>query len=440
MKRKWMNKILFCALAVSLVLATVACSGTEETAAEDNKTAVEHESAAGEKTVVNFWHSFSSTNGELLDKSIAAFNASQDEVEVVGTYQGTYDEVVPKAQAAVSAGEIPDIMMTVADYVGIFSEAGIFADLKPYMAESGINEDDFIEGFVWDYYIDDKMIAIPFGRSTPVLFVNKDMMKEVGLETPTTWEEMDTVCNALVVKDGDEVSRYGVAMPYDTWYFFMGVDQAGGSLLNEEGTGLGCIEDGTALKAFTYYQDMANSNAMYYGPTTDSNTVCRQLFLDGKAAMFIASSGNLAAVHGNAEFDYELAWLPEGEKRVIPTGGCSLAIMEGSQHKDAAWKFFEWLLTDPEGITAIVLGTGYLPITYSMAESAPIQEMWKQNPNSRVAFEQLEYASDKGHRSPEIGAIITELYTTIQAVMYDNEDVKTQLDMLAKNVEIILAD
>ena len=75
-----------------------------------------------------------------------------------------------------------------------------------------------------------------------------------------------------------------------------------------------------------------------------------------------------------------------------------------------------------------------------MSESSAIQEVWASNPYGKVAFEQLEYASDKSHRVPQIGTILNELLVAVQAIMYDNEDVQEQLDILADSVETIMAE
>lgn len=449
---KSFRKTLAMLLATSLVICMFGgcsgggdaseASGAESTAApaESSKDAATPAPASGDKAVVEFWHSMSGKNGELIDQMAVAFNEAHDDIEVVATFQGSYWEAAAKAQTAVSAGENPDILMMGADHVGIFaSEENLLADLTPYLAQSGIDKEDFVEALTWDYFVDDKLVALPFGRSTPILYVNTDMIQEAGLSIPTTWEEMETVSNALVQKEGDEITRFGFGMPYDTWYWFMIVAQAGGRFFNEEQTGLGCVEDGTMLAGFSYLQNLHNSGAMYFGPTVDSGATTRQMFLNQQAAMLMTSVGDYGTIKENADFNFEIAWMPKGKEQVVPTGGNSVVMMEAASDKDAAWEFMRWVIQEPEGGLFFVMNTGYIPYTYSMTESEQIKELWANDPNYETAFKQLELASDRGHRSPKGGTVMNELYVAIQAIMYDNEDVQQQIDILADSVADIMA-
>ncbi|NLG88156.1 MAG: ABC transporter substrate-binding protein [Clostridiaceae bacterium] len=422
MKLKSIIVFLVCA---AMVLSMVACSpktsGEPAKPAETAPKADETGGAtkgtpSGGKVTVDFWHSMSGATGELLDSIIAQFNSEHDNIEVVGTFQGGYWEAASKAQTAIAAGENPDVLMMGADHVSIFAqEEGLLEDLIPYMKKSGISPDDFVESLSWDYKINGKMIAIPFGRSTPALYVNKDMLKEAGVEVPKTWDEMEQVCK-VIVEGG--YAEYGFAMPYDTWFVFMITAQYGGKFFNEDQTALGCIEDGSLERGLTMFQNMAKKKYMFYGPTDNSFNVCTGLFLDRGCAMVLASTGNLSGIARDASFDFELAFVPAGTVQTVPTGGNSLVMMAASDSKEEAWEFLRWLIQEEAGNATFVKGTGYLPTTYSMTEMPIIQEYWKQNPHAKTAFEQLKYATDPHRR---------KLFVTVFACQHIKLSSKAQL-------------
>ena len=339
--------------------------------------------------------------------------------------------------SAASAGISPDILMMGADHVSIFATEDALIDLVPHMRRTGFDPGDFIDAFSWDYRINNGagMIAIPCGRSTPILYVNMDIFNSMGLSPPTTWDEWRTIAEAMVIRQGAEVTRFGLALPSnDTWYWFMVVAQAGGQFVNSERTGLGCVEDGTAVEAFTFLQDLHKSGAMFYG----SGSAGIQLFREGRTAMLITSVASLGGISTTVDFNWNVVHVPRGRVQVVPTGGNAVAIMDASSVQEEAWSYLDWFLKDPNGVLSYIIGSGYLPITQSMANSDTMRNEWNRVPQKRIAFDQLQFANDRGHRIPEVGDITNPLLDLAQAVMHDNADVRTQIDVLARNVADIL--
>src|SRR5574341_1167097 len=58
---------------------------------------------------ITYWHSMSSTNGEVLAGLTDAFNSSQGDVHVNLVNQTSYDDTVEKFRNALATGEIPDV-------------------------------------------------------------------------------------------------------------------------------------------------------------------------------------------------------------------------------------------------------------------------------------------------------------------------------------------
>ncbi len=393
-----------------------------------------------EKTVVNFWHSMGGSNGELIDQLVAAYNGSQNQVEVIATFQGNYAEAAAKAEAAIFNNNAPDILQLAQDNVGRLAYNGIFANLLPYMEQDQIDPKDFVEAFVADAYYDDELIAIPFGRSAQIVYINEKIMEELNLQVPTTWEEMKAFCEAAVIKDeSGNVERYGIAIPFDQWNIFAFIQQAGSTFINEEGTSLGCYEDGTLVSIFEGLREMQQSGALYYCDPT--NNIAGSLFAEEKVIMKIESSGGIRSTYNTLEdkFPFIVAPMPAGKIASMPTGGNGIGILAASKNVDAAWDFVKWFITNDEGGLFFVQGSGYLPFTQTMAQSQTIQEMWKEYPNFKIAFEALENGDDS-YRVVNLTPLIAELNTCMSACLIDEADIQKSVDNLKDAVEIILAE
>ena len=441
MKKKFRS--LFVAFVTLALLLTAACSSNSGTSssngASSNNTGASSSSSgrsnAEGKTIVQFWHSMGGNNGTYIDEMVAAYNESQDEIEVVATFQGNYQETLTKVQQAVPAGTAPDISMIERAFIPLLAEAGVVEDLYPWLESTGMSEDDFVAGLMGNVKFNGELNALPFNRSLPLLHINKSMLDEVGMDIPTTWDELDKVANALVIGEDGNYTRYGYSMGYASWYPIAMIVQQGGKFYNDEGTGFGFNEEGKM--ALKFMKDMQKTGALYYPPNTDAGNIISSMFASGQVGMIMESTGLIGRFAGEVDFEYTAAFLPAGEKYGAPTGGANLVMFKDSKVKEAAWDFLHWVFNDPQGGVQFIIKSGYMPFTYAMAEEPAMKEHFEKVPAARIAFDQLEYAIDtNNHESfAEVDALFLK---AIEAIMYDDADIDSTIDaFLAEGTQII---
>lgn len=99
---------------------------------------------------------------------------------------------------------------------------------------------------------------MPFARSTPLFYYNKDMFAEIGVtEAPKTWDEFIGYAPQLVKKDGDTLTQAAFAHPssgsYIAWLFQGVVWQYGGQYsdaeFNMQLNQGGCIDAGNMYRS-----------------------------------------------------------------------------------------------------------------------------------------------------------------------------------------------
>ena len=88
-----------------------------------------------------------------------------------------------------------------------------------------------------------KTWGIPFQRSTIVLYYNKEMFKEAGLDPnqpPANWKEMLEYAQKLTKRDASgKVTQWGVQIPssgFPYWLFQALAIENGANLMNAAGT------------------------------------------------------------------------------------------------------------------------------------------------------------------------------------------------------------
>src|SRR5699024_2920647 len=108
----------------------------------------------------------------------------------------------------------------------------------------------------------------------------------------------------------------------------------------------------------------------------------------------LQSTGSLGNITESASFEVGTAFLPEQLQFGCPTGGTGLSIMSDiSEEKQQAAMDFATFCTNTENAAYWAKTTGYMPVRTSAIESDDFQAFLDENPNNKVAIEQLPKTS-----------------------------------------------
>lgn len=390
---------------------------------------------------IDFWYSIGGKNGEELKSLVDKFNSSQSEVKVNAVQQGDYYENATKLQSAIVANNQPDMTMLEASQVGQFGKSKALADLSSYFNKDEVGK--FQEGLLKNSYIDNKFVAMPFNRSTPVLYLNKNILKQAGLDEngPKNWEELKSYAKTIKEKVPGVV---GFETPIDIWFIEAGVFEQGGEMFTSDEKDV-AFQDG-GKKLLKLWQDMVKEGSMKAPAGQDYNAwdAANNDFLSGKVAMIQTSTGSLSGILQNSQGKFEVgtSFLPAGAKYAVPTGGANLSVLAKSsdKEKEASVKFMKFL-SQKENVAEFSKISGYIPTTKEALEDDEIKKLYEKSPQYKTAIEQLKTAGTspmvKGFR--EISVKIQEEFkkplvdttlSTDEAVEKAAKDVK---DILASN-------
>ncbi|WP_018130286.1 ABC transporter substrate-binding protein [Effusibacillus pohliae] len=347
-----------------------------------------------EPVTIDFWYSLSGKNGEVIKKMVDEFNQSQKEVKVNATFQGDYYTNHAKVMSAIAAGNQPDVTMIEVASVASFANNGALEDLTPYITgKDGIDKNDFIPGLLGNSTWNNKFYALPFNRSTPILYINKDKLKAAGLDEngPKTWDELESFAKKLSKKD----TEWGFSTPVDIWFYEALVAENGGEILSEDGK-QALVNSPQAVEPIKFWKKMIDEGAMKMPPGAkyDAWEVAENDFINGKVAMIFDSTGSLNSLMDKAKFRVGTAFLPKKETYGVPTGGANLVMLAKSKKKDAAWKFMKWM-TDKKQTIFWSQQTGYMPVRTSAVNSEEMLKFFAEKPQFKVAVDQLQYAQPR---------------------------------------------
>jgi multiple sugar transport system substrate-binding protein len=334
----------------------------------------------------NYWWD---DNGEILAKWAEANPNIEIKIETI-----PFEQFDTKELTALKGGGAPDIMFVNHVTVGAAAGTGGLEPLEPCLtSQPTMDPKDWIPGMWAVGTREGKQYTVPWDTDTRVLWYNKKLLAEAGVnEPPKTWEELQ----ASVKKIAD-LKKDGVY----PWYYFGGsywgvlyqdigpwLVQMDTSFLTPDGTKSAALDPKT-VQAFTHAVNLAKyapeAAVNNEGPESDA------LFAQGKLAYYVWGmwyTDTLKQQNPNAKFDvdYSVALLPgpEAGKTGSSNGGWQLAISKDSKYKNEACKFLAWV-TSPD---IMALGTkAHIPTRLSAQKAS----YFKGDPVVEKSMEQAAF-------------------------------------------------
>lgn len=418
-----LKKISLVIVAIMLILTVAACgqsaSTTQTSAGQESGNTQEstsneqneNEQSGSNPIEIHYWYAWGDKIGENNENLVKQFNESQNEIKVIAAYQGTYDDVHAKTQAAFAAGNAPEVTQNEIASVGIFASSGMTEDLTPFIERDNVDMDDFVDGLMGNSYVDGKIYALPYLRSTPLLYINATMAKEAGLDPagPKTWNELQEYARELTNPE----KRVGMTMPISIWYYEGFVAQSNGTMLSEDGT-QAAFNSSAGIDPVELWLKMKEEGILKIPTGDESGAIARQDFSNQMSGMYFSSTAdltNILEIAKGSGFELNATFMPANKNYGVPTGGANLVMTTGltDEKKEAAWTFIKWMTEKEQTIYASSY-TGYMPSRYSAINSDEMKKLYEEKPQFKVAVDQLEYARPRPMEPayPEIAKIIQD--------------------------------
>ena len=354
---------------------------------------------------------------QAIDGYVAEFNAAHDNIQVEPVFTGNYVENMARTQAAILSGQPPDVaillstdLYTLVDMEGVIPLDGYIG------SDMGLDIDDFFDAFMSNSTSAGQVWGIPWQRSTPILYYNKDAFAEVGLDPeapPATWEELVEFGQQLVIRDGDNVTRWGVEIPTSFWIYANFAIQAGRHIGSVEDDPCGVyLDTPEAIEAL----DFLRSLQVEHGIMPDGVNqwgVAPADFIAGATAMIYHSTGSLSSLLRDVPFELGTGFMPGGPAGYgANVGGGNFYIMAdiGEDRQNAAWTFINWMVR-PEQIGQWGIDSGYVAPRDAAWETDPLMSYAAEVPQASTARHQLEYAVKEFPATlagPEMAVITTQ--------------------------------
>jgi sn-glycerol 3-phosphate transport system substrate-binding protein len=408
--------------------------------------------AQATRTKVVFWHAMSGPLGEEVNRIAAAFNASQQAVELQPFYKGAYPETLTAAIAAWRAGQAPHLVQMFEVGTGSMLAAGpAVKQVWQLIADTGaaIDPTAYVAA-VRGYYSlpDGRLASMPFNSSTPLMWYNKDAFEKAGLDPdapPATWQALEQATRALkaLAEKDKTVPPIPMTTSWPTWIQMECYGAIHDLPFATKENGFAGLDTELLINAPGFVRqvqrllDWSKDGLFKY---TGRDNTPDPVFTSGQAAIGFNSSGSRSTIGRDAKFRWAPALLPyDPEVKAEPInsiiGGASLWTMTApgrtvDEYKGVA--AFLQFIASPENAAAWHQHTGYVPVTYAGYELSRSQGYYEKNPGADLPIKQLTRGqvtpNSKGFRlgrMPEIRVIIQE---EIEKGLQGQQDAQTAMN------------
>ena len=199
----------------------------------------------------------------------------------------------------------------------------------------------FRESAVEPFMYDGALYALPETQSFEMMFYRKDILNELGIEIPKTWDDMKVVLSVL------SKNQMSLGMLPTELTFTSLLYQHDGELYNEDATA-SALDSDEAVNAFKTYCEF------YTDYKLDRETSVEQRFRTGESPIIIADYTTYNVLEVSAP-DIKGLWgftaLPGVKEEdgsinnISASTGLACMMMSGTKDKEASWEFMKWWLS-----------------------------------------------------------------------------------------------
>jgi sn-glycerol 3-phosphate transport system substrate-binding protein len=414
---------------------------------------------------ITLWYGLSGILEEVLTDLTNEYNAAQDKVRVRIQNQGGYGDVIDKYTQSRRGGR-PELVIFPEYTVQQIADSDSVIPVGACIEAGGFDTAPILERALLAYQTEGVQWAMPFNVSNPVLYYNRKMFTEAGLDpdrSPVSLDELRTMSQALV-----DSGAAGTGIALDS-----GVDSGGGWFLEQwfaragelyADNGNGRLAPATrvlyagefGVEVMTYVQALINDGlAVTVGDNPGGQDALLKLADPAApAAMAIATSAALGTVldalgggliPGITQADVGVGPMPgPGETPSATVGGGALYIVaeKGDDKAAAAWDFVQYLVS-AETQSKWAAASGYVPVHDGALELDPLRATYQDDPRFKVAYDQVVAGPDDfAAVGPVIGPLREVRAVTANGVaaIFNGADVTSTLTDSAAQSDALITD
>ena len=351
----------------------------------------------------------SGVRGAEFDRLVARFNASQSQFRLLATYKGAYDEAAVEAVTARGTAKFAQRaphLVQASELGGTFllEQKGVVRPLWQTLDDAGtpIRHEPALAGADELLDAEGRLLALPLGRATPVLYYNRDAFRVAMLDPakpPATWYDMVPTLAALVAAGSD----CALTMAWPASNILENL-----AAWHNQAFATDRLMFNNRL-AVRWVSTLATWQKSGYFTYAARRGEAEARFLAGECALLAASSANSDELRSRAKFDLGIAQFPyyddfDGAPLNTLPSGAALWVMAGRPAADYAGvaRFLAYFAR-PQVQAEWHQRTGLVPLSAAAYELTRNTGFYAKHPGHEIAVRQLLVRGTPNWKSLRLG-------------------------------------
>ena len=374
-----MKKLFTILLVVLMAVSLCACQKQQQ--GGNSKIVTELK----EPVTITVWNTYTAHQQEAFQAMVDGFNASQDMITVKYEVQA-YADFDSNLIQAVRNGTGPNIAPRYCSTAAGYADEGLLVNLYDYISNKKVGIENYKDNLVGKEYEEitqwgeDKIYVYPVIITSEVLYYNKTLFNELGLEAPKTWEELTEACKKIYAEKN--IPGWGSDSETDT--MIDRVIQLGSGYINGT-TGDLEVDEAKVSEVLSWYVEgvqegyfrLAGTDYYHSGP-----------FTQGNVASYIGSSAGAGHVLPYADFEVGVTVIPQSGNEVFaPAWGGGLVVFDKTAEENyASYCFLKYLLND-DVLAEWAIEFGAMPATKTALNTEKFQKHASTNVVAQALIE-----------------------------------------------------
>ena len=312
--------------------------------------------ALADKVTVNFFHRWpNEPKNSYINSLIDEFEAANPDIDIVAdcVLNDSYKE---KIRVLVSTDALPDVF----SWSGVFGEnltrSGRVLALDDVMARDSEWSSQIVEGQWAPFNYNGKQYGAPWSMDGKAFFYNVDVFNELGIEIPTTLNELYAVCEKLKENGYDEPISAGFSAPWAVSHYLGTICQrvVDPEVLAKDYTGGGDFSDPAYIEALNIFKKLGEY--MTSDPCSVDHEFARNAFIMGVSPMCYMQLAEMKYMRDDEELNYAFFNFPAVEDGKGDPGqltgapeGMMISATAKPEVQEAAIKFMEFIISKEGG-------------------------------------------------------------------------------------------